>query len=242
MCELFGVSSSVPSGPTEYFRRFLERCAFNPDGWGLAWYPDKAARLCKEPVPGNTSALAGFISSSPAVRAILFIGHARKTSSSAAAYQNTHPFQRELFGKEFVFAHNGNVSLMKTTPAGRFQPVGQTDSEHAFCYMLSRLEARSRQAGTELDFEWLASEMRDVNRFGKFSCLLSDGDALICRRDAGGKNGLSFLKAQSGTASRYVIASEPLSNEAWVDFQPGELTVFRQGSLVHSSAGRSNDR
>lgn len=242
MCELFGISMPVPSGPTRYFKHFLERSASNPDGWGIAWYSDKAVRLCKEPLPGNRSEIAGSIGSSPEVQACLFIGHIRKTNSSLTAYQNTHPFLRELFGKKFVFAHNGNVSGLRTAPTGRFQPFGQTDSEHAFCFLLDRLEKRSMRSGTNFDFAWLASEMAKINRYGKFSCLLSDGEALICRRDAGGMNGLSFLKAQNGTAPGYIISSEPLSDETWTDFRPGELMVFKQGSLVYSSAGRSCGR
>ena len=238
MCELFALSFSEPVGPSEYFSRFLERSASNPDGWGLAWYPDRAVQLCKEPIPGKTSELASFISSSSSVRARLFLGHVRKTNSSVVAYQNTHPFMRELFGRDFVFAHNGNVSGLKTELTGRFRPVGRTDSEHAFCFMLSRLEERSRVSGTHLDFEWFAMEMAELNRHGKFSCLLSDGDALICWRDAGGRNGLSFLKTQNGTAPGYVIASEPLTDEAWVELQPGGLMVFKQGSIVQSSTGR----
>jgi glutamine amidotransferase len=155
------------------------------------------------------------------------------------AHENTHPFHRELFGRNFVFAHNGNVSSLKALSTGHFRPMGLTDSEHAFCHLLSRLEERSNWTGSILDIQQLAAEMEEINRFGKFNCLLSDGDLLICRRDAGAVNGLLLLTTRIGTSSGVVIASEPLSNEKWGSFQPGELMAFCKGSLVYSSAGRT---
>jgi len=237
MCELFALSFSEPIGPT-YFRSFLKRCLFNPDGWGIAWYPDKAVQLFKEPFPGGTSQLASVISTSSTVQSCVYVAHVRKTNSSVVAHENTHPFHRELFSRDFVFAHNGNVTSLKALPTGHFRSVGRTDSEHAFCRLLSSLEERSHWTGTILDIQQLAAEMEEINRFGKFSCLLSDGDLLICRRDAGGANGLLLLTSRIGTSSGVVIASEPLSSEKWESFQPGELMAFRKGSLVYSSSGR----
>ena len=52
---------------------------------------------------------------------------------------NTHPFVRELWGRNFVFAHNGTVKAAKKHPLGRFHPIGETDSEHAFCVIMDAL-------------------------------------------------------------------------------------------------------
>jgi hypothetical protein len=58
------------------------------------------------------------------------------------ALENTHPFQRELWGRYWIFAHNGNLKdfappLSTAASAGR-----RTDSERAFCWLLQRLRAR----------------------------------------------------------------------------------------------------
>jgi glutamine amidotransferase len=58
-------------------------------------------------------------------------------------------FARELRGRLHVFAHNGRLEGIESRHAGerdRFQPVGETDSEIAFCILLERLGARAAAA------------------------------------------------------------------------------------------------
>ena len=55
---------------------------------------------------------------------------------------NTQPFLRELDGRTQVFAHNGDLRGAFNSEAltlGDHHPVGQTDSEHAFCALLARV-------------------------------------------------------------------------------------------------------
>jgi glutamine phosphoribosylpyrophosphate amidotransferase len=37
------------------------------------------------------------------------IAHIRKATQGGVALENTHPFQRELWGRYWVFAHNGDL-------------------------------------------------------------------------------------------------------------------------------------
>ncbi len=41
MCELFAMSFNQPVRPSISFNGFRRRGKQNPDGWGLALYPDK---------------------------------------------------------------------------------------------------------------------------------------------------------------------------------------------------------
>jgi predicted glutamine amidotransferase len=53
--------------------------------------------------------------------------------------KNCQPFVRELGGRVHVFAHNGDLdigALRAKLPLGGFRPVGDTDSEYAFCALL----------------------------------------------------------------------------------------------------------
>jgi glutamine amidotransferase len=42
-------------------------------------------------------------------------------------------------GRYWVFAHNGNLLDFAPVLRGDFQPVGQTDSELAFCHLMETL-------------------------------------------------------------------------------------------------------
>jgi predicted glutamine amidotransferase len=55
------------------------------------------------------------------------------------ALENTHPFLRELWGRYWVMAHNGDLKGFQPAAAWRFRPVGSTDSELAFCWLMQEL-------------------------------------------------------------------------------------------------------
>jgi predicted glutamine amidotransferase len=55
------------------------------------------------------------------------------------ALENTHPFVRELWGRYWVFAHNGDLKGFQPRLHGAFRPVGDTDSERAFCWLMQEL-------------------------------------------------------------------------------------------------------
>ena len=67
------------------------------------------------------------------------IAHIRKATQGEVNLQNCHPFVRELWGRYWVFAHNGDLKDFRPRLHGNFHPVGNTDSEHAFCWVMQEL-------------------------------------------------------------------------------------------------------
>jgi len=71
------------------------------------------------------------------------ISHIRQASApKALSYANTHPFVRELYGYAHVFAHTGELPGLFKDPRfepGCYFPLGETDSEKAFCSLMDRL-------------------------------------------------------------------------------------------------------
>ena len=67
------------------------------------------------------------------------IAHIRKATQGRVALENTHPFVRELWGRYWVFAHNGDLQRFAPRLHAAFRPVGDTDSERAFCWLLQEL-------------------------------------------------------------------------------------------------------
>ncbi|EJS91998.1 hypothetical protein AAUPMC_00390, partial [Pasteurella multocida subsp. multocida str. Anand1_cattle] len=58
-----------------------------------------------------------------------------------------------------VFAHNGNLTVYPDLTHSLYQPIGSTDSEAAFCYMMSELKTRFVQKPSE---DELFTAMQDI--------------------------------------------------------------------------------
>ncbi len=75
----------------------------------------------------------------------MVISHLRRAGPRGAKreYVNTQPFVKEFYGRKFTFAHNGEVgriSRRKQFRLNEILPIGKTDSEWAFCYLLERVK------------------------------------------------------------------------------------------------------
>ncbi|HUW97951.1 MAG TPA: class II glutamine amidotransferase [Acidiferrobacter sp.] len=243
MCELLGINASrvVDVGP--WLCRFQPRggeTANNPDGWGLAYMRDGGFRLYKAPTPSAHSAL--FTTLCGVVRSSLVIGHVRHANHPRVnSIENTHPFMRICCGREWVFAHNGLVSELMTKPDTRLRagcdPLGQTDSEYAFCYLLENIAAHvdiAAEGDLKAQADSFTPIVELVAAHGRFNFLISDGSYLI----AYGHDHLHHLDFSSADTQAVALATVPLTTDNWVPFQPGELRVYRNGRLVLSRQTR----
>ena len=144
MCELFCLSSRLPTRVTFSLRKFADRGGLgghNVDGWGVAFHDGREVRLYKEPEPAGDSAWLAFIQERRLPTRLL-ISHIRHATRGALSLANTQPFARELGGRTHLFAHNGRLEGIDDRFAAskvRFRSVGDTDSEIAFCLLLERL-------------------------------------------------------------------------------------------------------
>jgi glutamine amidotransferase len=259
MCELMGISFSRPVSAAISISEFAGRDAENADGWGMAWYPDRSAAVVKEPISWRSSKHTHFLQTYPAIVSSIYIAHVRhKTVGGHATHSDTHPFIRELGGRDHAFAHNGTVmGVSDVLPLGRFRPIGRTDSEDAFCRLLAVVESWPGGLHERENWSRLHDLLATINRCGKFNCLLSDGESLFCYFDENRHKGLTWRRFEveshrtetfcdaevkvevEGRSSSYgvIVATQPLSGEGWTRFEPGELCVFAGGRLRYSSRG-----
>jgi glutamine amidotransferase len=223
------------------------RTAHHQDGWGLALYQGRAARVFLEPTAAANSPLARFIAENPD-KTLLAIGHIRKRTRGAISLANTHPFVRELWGRHWVFAHNGTVRAATKLKLGRFKPIGTTDSEHAYCQGLRSSFKDYPKQPSEL-WQAVADVARGIGARGTFNFLLGDGRHLyarcatklcfLIRRAPFGEARLSdedvaidFSKVTGPRDRVVVVSTVPLTrNEAWTHGDPGKMWVFDQGAL-----------
>src|ERR1043166_4899945 len=182
MCELLGMNCNVPTDIVFSFRGFRRRGgATGPhaDGWGIAFYERRGCRLFHDPAPSAHSPMAHFIQGFP-IKSKNVIAHIRKASRGSVCVENTHPFHRELWARSWVFAHNGLLRNIKRRPLKGYQPIGTTDSEHAFCYMLNVIRREFRDLPPLSRLHRLLQRLvEDLAALGEFNFLLCDSRALF---------------------------------------------------------------
>ena len=252
MCELLGMNCNVPTDICFSFTGFQARGGatdVHRDGWGIAFFEGKGVRVFLDPQPSCESPVAELVRNYP-IRSLNVIAHIRKATQGATGLENTHPFMRELWGRYWIFAHNGNLLDYAPELDGSFLPVGQTDSERAFCHLLQTLRQRfpagapDRLALRETLEEFAAQ----VRQHGLFNFLLSNGDCLFAHRSTE----LHFIIRQAPFAVAHLkdqdvavdfnelttpddrvalIATLPLTdNEAWTPLPVGRVVMFADGA------------
>lgn len=236
MCELFGMSSDQPVELVASLTQFGKRggdTADNPDGWGLAYLENKTWQIYKDPEAAAHS--QHFATLSETILTDLLIAHVRKANPpSACTSVNTHPFVRDCCGRSWVFAHNGKVPEV-IQPQGcchphQSQPQGETDSEHAFYFLLDEIASVFTHAEASNNTPWLqklSTLSAAIAAYGQFNFLMSDGIDLI----AYGHDRLHILERDHNSSKMVMISSEPLTDGPWQNFKTGELRIYREGVL-----------
>jgi glutamine amidotransferase len=220
------------------------------DGWGIAFFEGLGCRIFLDDHPSVTSPIAALVKHYP-IKSMNVIAHIRKATIGAVGLENCHPFQRELWGRYWVFAHNGDLPHLQSASNQFYRPVGQTDSEQAFCQILNTLRDRFPHAKPPLDQLYLALQQvtQAIASQGIFNYLLSDGEHLFAHCSTN----LCYIVRQAPFAAAHlidedvtvdfqelttandrvaVIATAPLTdNEVWTPLQSGELLVFQDGKL-----------
>lgn len=253
MCQLLGMNCATPTDITFSFTGFAARGGqtdHHADGWGIAFFEDKACRLFIDRESAATSALAQLVKNYP-IKSRNVIAHIRKATFGETLLENCHPFMRELWGRHWIFAHNGHLSHFSPALKGLYQPVGSTDSELAFCYLLEQLRERfgNTAPSVEAIFDTLAELVLPIHEHGTFNFLLSNGQALfaytttrlqyVVREWPFKKASLvdmemeiDFAECTQPEDRVAVIATEPLTDdEQWTPIQSGELLCFQDGKL-----------
>lgn len=263
MCELFGLSSSLPVDVKYSLHEFAKHGGLlhqNKSGWGIAYHEGKDAVLLKEPSPASDSPWVGFIESHP-ISTTCAIAHVRYATAGSPSFANTHPFTREMGGQRHVFAHNGSLPGIwdkMSLNSGRFLPVGETDSEYAFCLLLERLTPlwRQRKEPPPLQdrLDIISQVAQKLRSLGQINFLYSDGETLFVHahqrrwEENGGFSkprspGLSIISLDSaelstrglhvkGTNENVVItavASVPLTAEGWTPLPEGTVLAICRG-------------
>ncbi|STZ75434.1 class II glutamine amidotransferase [Bergeriella denitrificans] len=255
MCQLLGMNCNTPTDIMFSFEGFRRRGGItdhHADGFGIGFFEGKGVRLFHDDKPSADSPVADLVRAYQ-IKSENVIAHIRKASQGQTSLANTHPFMRELWGEYWLFAHNGHLLDFHPADNGFYRPVGSTDSEQAFCYILNRLRERFEQKPGEAElFAALTELTHEIRGHGLFNFVMSDGDSLfahastllhyIVRKAPFGKARLldddvmiDFAEVTTPSDKVAVIATLPLTrDEVWQQLAVNELVMFRQGDIVMS--------
>lgn len=219
------------------------------DGWGVAYMDRGDAFVIREPEPAHGSDLLGFLQARDP-RSNLVVAHVRRATQGERLLRNTQPFQRELGGRTHVFAHNGMLPGIEGDARFRARwarPIGDTDSEHAFCALLDRMRPLwdGRIPTLRERFDEVIAFANDLRTRGPANFLYSDGEVIFAhghrrKSDAGAIEppGLHVLCRRCVEASEQevvLLASVPLTPERWRPLDEGEVLAVEDGSIVAST-------
>lgn len=254
MCQLLGMNCATPTDVTFSFRGFSQRAGITSDhcdGFGIAFFEDKACRLFVDNQSAVESPIAELVRNYP-IKSRNVIAHIRKATQGKISLENSHPFSRELWGRQWIFAHNGDLHGFNPSLSGRFTPVGNTDSERAFCFLLDQLVNKFGYHEPKLEqiFALLAEVSPKIAEHGTFNFCLSNGQALFTYaitklhwlvREYPFKPAqlidldveVDFSQVTTPEDRVAVITTEPLTqNEKWTAFEHGEMILFQYGQPI----------
>jgi glutamine amidotransferase len=266
MCELLAMSARFPTTvhlSMAELARHGGDTGPHRDGWGVGFVEQGDAFVLREPAAASGSPWLAFLQGH-ALRSEIVIAHIRRATQGERLLRNSQPFARELGGRVHLFGHNGMLPGIEADPrfaTRRFRRIGDTDSEHAFCALLERLAPAWDRGVPTIDerldqLEGFAEELRGL---GPANFVYSDGDAvfahahrrrddtgeirppglhLLCRHCAPADDGvvLAGLSMPEAPQEIALVASVPLSAEAWRPLPEGTIVVLREGRVVSTTS------
>lgn len=222
----------------------------NPDGWGIAAWDETIPGVVKSTFPAFAD--RGFREIASSVFSHSVIAHIRAATVGRVAFENTHPFQ---YGP-WAFAHNGTIGSFEHVqthldlgPYG--PPVGSTDSETLFLWLLNRMRDHGLSPLSQADHlprivDLLHDAVQDLVRISMragadqpptLNFILSDGRHLAASRWGNSLYwlyrkgvtdcmvcGTSHCPTADASYRAVVVASEPITDEDWNEIP--EATVF----------------
>lgn len=234
-------------------------------GWGFGWYPHDhlSAMVMKDPAARGEQILVDAITDWSNFRSTAFFCKVRG-ASKGYSYKETQPFCRSFAGRDWLFMHNGDLEKAKLealhgTHSRLLEPLGTTDSELAFCNLLTQIQAGEARKISEIDPKELHSWFLRYDPLGSSDMYFSDGDSIVCFQGTRSPKNLFFTRIQppknqdtyTSEAAQihfpdprdtyrtaFIVSSSPFTQGDWTQMRAGQLIIIRRGALVWSSSSQ----
>jgi len=231
----------------------------NKDGWGLAYYQDGDVLLLREPTPASQSELVRFMEQKGPPSRFVVSHIRRATRGGIALrntqpFERELGGKVHVFAHNGTLK---DIEARCDIGKYRFHRIGETDSEYAFCCLLQRMAPlwdgiEDGVPDPDERLSIVAEFAAWLRPMGPANFIYSDGDMLFAhahrRTQKDGRiapPGLHMLRrrcderppdlrhAGVGLASEpqelTLLASVPLTGEAWEPLAEGEVVALREG-------------
>lgn len=256
-------SFDAPASPSLDFKFSGAEGGAHTLSWGLGWYPDdrQSAAVVKDPSARTGRILTDAITDWSNFRSTIFFG---KVQGAGAGYSqaDTQPFSRSFAGRDWLYLHYGDLDRSALAELhGRqkrlLEPLGQTDSELAFCDLLARMQESGARRLSEIDPVVLHGWFLRFDGLGSANMCLADGQSIACFYGSRSPKPLYFSRLQppdrletydgeiirlaiadprDAYRTAFVVTSSPFSAGEWFAMQPGQLIIVNRGAMVWNSA------
>lgn len=249
MCELCAISSLIKTSSVNSLHEFSQhggKTGHHCDGWGFAEYNGTTAFIHKESKAAAFSQRLEYINNQKH-KSKCVICHIRRATIGEIALRNTQPFVYELQGHSHVFAHNGDLkNIWDEIIFSGDKPVGETDSEYAFYYLMLFIKELWQNNVPTLDqrINTIMQVFTRLAKLGPANFIYSDGDYLYAfankRIQLSGQiepPGMYWLTRQcndtEGNDQEVILfSSVPLTKENWQAVPSGQLFIAQTGKLL----------
>lgn len=260
--DILALSFDSVSSPSISMRLSDQLQGTHPLGWGIAWYPNdlQAAIVKKDPAARGTNVQLEQLSDWNALRSTVFFCKA-KGAASGYTHHETQPFSRSFAGQDWLFMHNGDLDKKRLAELhkdkSRFlEPLGTTDSELAFCYLLGKVMETEARKLSDVTHDMLLSWFESLDMLGSADMCISDGVTVACFYGTRSERKLYYTRltppdhptAFHSETTRLmlddprdtfrtclVVSSAPYDAGSWLQMAPGQLLIARRGTLVWNS-------
>ena len=117
MCQLLGMNCNtqpISCSPSKAFTAAAARPTTMPTA-GASPFREQGRRIFLDDKPSVESPAANLVRNYP-IKSENVIAHIRKATQGEVNLANTHPFMREMWGRYWIFAHNGNLIISSPRP------------------------------------------------------------------------------------------------------------------------------
>jgi len=230
-----------------------------PFGWGFGWYPNdnQAAIVTKDPVAHRKSILTDAIVDWSNFRSTVFVCKVQSPSTDHT-HHDTQPFSRSYAGRDWLFVHRGHLdksqlNRLKVQKSRLLEPLGKTDSEAAFCYLLSMVRQSDARFLADVSPVDLLKWFQKFDKFGEADMCFTDGLSVVCYRGTQSCQDVFFTRIQPPhVVSQFdspslslgfddgrdcfrtvlVFSSVAFGEGDWQSMKPGQLVVAKRGAIV----------
>ncbi len=232
----------------------------NPDGWGIAQWREGLPVVAKNTHPAFAD--RHFVDIASAVESNAVIAHIRAATVGRIALENTHPFTYGPWAFAHNGTVTNFEHVATRLDIGSFgPPKGSTDSEMIFLWLINRMADHGLDPEAPADsldpiLDLLEEAVLELVQIGlasgaeepaKLNFLLSDGRHLAASRWGNTLHwtfrrgipdcavcGTSHCPGAGDGYRAVVVASEPITREAWTEVPDG--TIFGVDATVGTSS------